>query len=54
MKYTQEQIQAMAKSALWHKVNSADAYKEFLMVLMLHTDIHPARLDCMISALAED
>lgn len=53
MKYTQEQLQAMANSALWHKANSADAYKEFLMILAMRTFIHPARLDRMISALAE-
>jgi hypothetical protein len=52
-KYTNEQIKAMAQSALWHKENSPDAYAEFVMVMTLRSWLHPAKVDKMIKDLAE-
>jgi hypothetical protein len=52
MKYTAEQLSAMAQSCQWYKTNNAEAYLGFILTLSMHTGLHPNAVEAEINKLA--
>lgn len=52
MKYTKEQLSAMAKSCQWYKINNADAYLGFLLTMSMRTGMHPNHVESEINKMA--
>lgn len=52
MKYTPEQLQAMAKSCQRYKANNAEAYLGFVLTMRMHTGMHPNAVEAEINKLA--
>lgn len=51
-KYTQDQLSAMAQSALYHKEHAPAVYLEFLLLVSLNTGLPPDAVERGIARLA--
>lgn len=52
MKYTQEQLTAMAKSYFWHKEHAPMVCNQFLQIMSALTDLHPKNVETRIKMMA--
>lgn len=52
MKYTEEEMIAMAKSCMWHAENSPSVYTQFLVIMSMHTGESPQTVHSKIVELA--
>lgn len=54
MKYTQEQLTAMAKSYLWHKEQGCPLdCQQFLMTVAMFCRMHPMNVETRIKMMSE-
>lgn len=52
MKYTEEEMTAMAKSCQWYSTNRPELYSHFLLVMSMYTGTDPAVVHKQINDLA--
>ena len=52
MKYTEEEMIAMAKSCQWYSTNNPALYSQFLLVMSVYTGTNPAVVHKQINDLA--
>ena len=52
MKYSEEEMIAMAKSCQWYSTNSPELYSEFLFIMSMYTGTPPAVVHKQITELA--
>ena len=51
-KYSDEMIEAMAKSVQWYRVNQPEIYLGFLLTMSMHTGLHPETVERKIEEIS--